>query len=143
MRFLIIDDHPVFRKALRDSIADRFSPSEFIEYGREKDFPSSWSQIQVDFAVVDLELFQSYHFDLIKTLHHELPHLPIMVLSMYGDAEKINASLKAGACGFVTKHDPPELVMKGIQTLLDGGNFLSERASAVLAESVRQTAEPP
>lgn len=143
MRFLIVDDHPFFRKALRDSIADQFSPSEFIEYGREKDFPQSWSSLQVDFAVIDLELFQSLQFDLIKTIHAEFPQLPIMVLSMYGDAGKINASLKAGARGFVTKHDPPDSVMKGIQTLLDGGNYLSERASAVLAESVRQIDAKP
>ncbi len=137
MRFLIIEDHPVFRKALKDSLADQFEGAEFIEFGHERDFPRSWDDIRADFAIVDLELYQAFQTNLIETLHQAHPDMPVLVVSMYGEAAKIRASLEAGARGFVTKHDPPDMLLTAIDALLNGETYLSERASAALVEAMQ------
>lgn len=139
MNFLIVEDHPVFRNALISTIQSRMPEAEFVEFGDERSLPESWEGYVFDFAIIDLELFSSFQFGLIERLHAECPELPILVMSMYGDAKNINTALKAGAKGFITKHDPPQALHTAIAALQRGDNYLSDYASSILVDSVKQT----
>jgi DNA-binding NarL/FixJ family response regulator len=62
------------------------------------------------------------------------PLLPVLVLSMHDDAYYAERALRAGAAGYVSKLDAPDMLVRAIRRVLAGQRHLSERAaSAVLA----------
>lgn len=137
MKFLLIEDHPVFRKALRDLIFDSFPDSAFREASTVKETLRIVNDYVPDFIIIDLELFHSFNFDLIDQLHQTFPAVPILVISMYGDSSHINRALKSGANGYITKHDAPEHIERAIHALLQGSRYLSEKASSALVQSIQ------
>jgi DNA-binding NarL/FixJ family response regulator len=72
----------------------------------------------------------------------------VIVLTTYDLDEYLYEALRAGACGFLLKHAPPEELLLGVRAAADGGALLSSQVTGrLLAEFAarRPTArrEPP
>jgi DNA-binding NarL/FixJ family response regulator len=72
----------------------------------------------------------------------------VIVLTTYDLDEYVYEALRAGACGFLLKHAPPEELLLGVRAAADGGALLSPRVTGrLLAEfAARRPAarrEPP
>lgn len=59
--------------------------------------------------------------DAVRELHAEHPALPIMMLTVFGDEERVYDSLRAGAVGYLLKNDDPGAVLDAIQDVHAGG----------------------
>jgi DNA-binding NarL/FixJ family response regulator len=65
----------------------------------------------------------------------------VVVLTTYDLDEYVYDALRAGACGFLLKHAPPEELLLGVRAAADGGALLSP---AVTSRLLREfTARPP
>jgi DNA-binding NarL/FixJ family response regulator len=59
----------------------------------------------------------------------------VIVLTTYDLDEYVYEALRAGACGFLLKHAPPEELLLGVRAAADGGALLSPAVTArLLAE---------
>ena len=59
----------------------------------------------------------------------------VIVLTTYDLDEYVYEALRAGACGFLLKHAPPEELLLGVRAAADGGALLSPAVtSRLLAE---------
>jgi DNA-binding NarL/FixJ family response regulator len=59
----------------------------------------------------------------------------VIVLTTYDLDEYVYQALRAGACGFLLKHAPPEELLLGVRAAADGGALLSPQVtSRLLAE---------
>ncbi len=59
--------------------------------------------------------------DAVRALHQEHPDLPIMMLTVFGDEERVYDSLRAGAVGYLLKNDDPGAVLDAIVDVHSGG----------------------
>jgi DNA-binding NarL/FixJ family response regulator len=65
----------------------------------------------------------------------------VIVLTTYDLDEYVYEALRAGACGFLLKHAPPEELLLGVRAAADGGALLSPAVtSRLLAEFARRPA---
>ena len=76
------------------------------------------------------------------------PIVKVIVLTTYDLDEYVYEALRAGACGFLLKHAPPEELLLGVRAAADGGALLSPAVtSRLLAEfaaaGLRRPASPP
>ena len=78
-----------------------------------------------DVALVDLGLPRMSGIDGIRELKLRHPNLPIVVLTVYEDDERIFGALCAGACGYLLKKTPPERLIDGIRDAMAGGSPVS------------------
>ena len=53
------------------------------------------------------------------------PRVRVIILTTYDLDEYVYAALRAGACGFLLKHAPPEELLLGVRAAADGGALLS------------------
>ena len=70
----------------------------------------------------------------------------VIILTTYDLDEYVYAALRAGACGFLLKHAPPEELLLGVRAAADGGALLSPAVTRrLLAEFTarRPAALPP
>jgi DNA-binding NarL/FixJ family response regulator len=95
-----------------------------------------------DLVIVDISLGNTSGIDLIKTFNGEDADLPLLVVSMHDESLYTERAIRAGAMGYVMKHEPPKTVRKAIQRVLGGEMYLSEKmASSLVAKLMRGSGE--
>ncbi len=143
-RILIVDDHPLFREGLRQMI-DR-NP-ELIVCGEAADATEAMQAIadqNPDLVLVDISLGGASGIDLIKNIKATHDDLPVLVVSMHDESLYAERALRAGAVGYVMKHESAKTVKAAISKVLAGEIHLSERMStSMLSRLMRGKGEEP
>jgi DNA-binding NarL/FixJ family response regulator len=135
-RILIVEDHPLVRERLREVIERE---PDLAVCGEAEDHQTALKLVEAthpDLVLLDLVLKRSHGLDLIKDLRVSHPQLAILVLSMHDEALYAERVIRAGARGYIAKHEATKTVLKAIRTVLDGNLFLSEARIAALTEKI-------
>jgi len=96
-RIVIVDDHPIFRRGLKEIIE---SDAKYIVAGEAGDGETAIQQIKSlkpEVAVVDLNLPKIGGLEVVRTVR-ALAHPPaVIVLTMQAEESVFNAAMDAGA----------------------------------------------
>src|SRR4051794_11564232 len=84
-------------------------------------------QTQPSIAIVDVTLKGSSGLELLKDLRAHGFAVPVLVLSMHDESVYAERALRAGARGYVTKHEASGEVLKAIRRILKGEIYLKPR----------------
>ena len=131
LRVLIIDDHAVVRRGLREILADERG----VEVSEAADTCAAMELIRGEpwsLLVLDIDLPGRDGIELLKDVRRERPRLPVLMLSVYPEEQFALRSLKAGASGFLSKDAAPEDLVKAVRKILQGGKYFSERVVDML-----------
>ncbi|HMF67868.1 MAG TPA: response regulator transcription factor, partial [Phyllobacterium sp.] len=119
--FVIVDDHPLFRGALKLALSSKTNDVEIIEIG---DLESAKALIQgssdIDLVLLDLSLNGIGGLTGLISLRALQPMVPVAIVSATDDAVTIRAALALGAAGFISKSSSPETINEAVKTILDG-----------------------
>src|SRR5438128_4022611 len=129
-RMVIVDDHPLFRKGLQELI---HSDSSFVvcgEAGNASEAMEVIRKLHPDLVIVDLSLPGTNGIELIKNIRAEFAKLPILVLSMHDESLYALRALRAGAEGYVMKHEAMANVVQAIREVFNGRPYLSPAMAA-------------
>ena len=141
-RIVIVDDHPLFRKGLEQLIQ---SEDGFAVCGEANNAPEAMDVIRKlnpDLAIVDLSLPGANGIELIKNIRAEFSKLPILVLSMHDESLYALRALRAGAEGYVMKHEAMTNVIQAIREVFNGHPYLSPAMAAqVITKFAHRQAE--
>ena len=126
-RVAIVDDHPVVREGLKKVIDQQ--PDLAVCWDGE----TAASAVQAipaarpDILIVDLALAGMDGLELVKNLRALHPQLPVLVLSMHDENLFAERALRAGARGYIMKHEAPENLLLAIRRVLAGDIYLSRK----------------
>jgi DNA-binding NarL/FixJ family response regulator len=123
----IVDDHPLVREGLTNLVN---SQSDLIVCGEAKDSAEAIAGItkaRPDVAIIDISLTNESGLELIKHLVRQFPQVALIVLSMHDEALYAERALRAGARGYVMKHETSKSVLASIRQVLAGSVYVSER----------------
>jgi DNA-binding NarL/FixJ family response regulator len=126
-RVFIVDDHPLVREGLTNLINGQ---NDLIVCGEAKDSAQAIDGIakaQPDVALIDISLTNESGLELVKHLGRQFPQVALIILSMHDEALYAERALRAGARGYVMKHETSKSVLASIRRVLEGGVYLSER----------------
>lgn len=84
-------------------------------------------QTRPSIAIVDITLKGSSGLELLKDLRVHGIAVPVLVLSMHDESLYAERALRAGANGYITKHEASEDVMVAIRQVLAGDIYLNPR----------------
>lgn len=132
-RVFIVDDHPLIRLSLRDIFAQQPDMAVCGEAGERGPALAAIEESQPDLVIVDLKLKDSDGLELIKDLTQRQNKAVCLVLSMHDEALHSERVVRAGANGYVSKHEDVETFMKAVRKALGGEIYWSERAAAEVA----------
>lgn len=126
IRVLIVDDHPVVRRGLREILADE----QGIEVSETADTHEALGLIREQtwsLVVLDIDLPGRGGLELLKDARRERPRLPVLILSVYPEEQFALRTLRAGASGYLSKDSAPEDLVKAVRKILRGGKYFGER----------------
>lgn len=137
MRVLLVDDHGIVRRGIRDVVSEMFGEVEFGEASDGAAAIDLVSSSTWEIAIVDLSLPNRGGIDLVRELKTRCPAMPILVLSMHQEREYVVRAFRAGASGYVTKSAASEELPGAVRTLLAGKIHVdAARAGEVVAHLV-------
>ena len=123
----IVDDHPLVREGLTNLINGQ---SDLTVCGEAKDSAGAIDGIakeRPDVAIIDISLTNESGLELIKNLVKQFPQVAVVVLSMHDEALYAERALRAGARGYVMKHETSKSVLASIRRVIGGDIYVSER----------------
>ncbi|HEX9879405.1 MAG TPA: response regulator transcription factor [Candidatus Binatia bacterium] len=138
IRVLIVDDHAIVRRGLRELLSDEFRGAAFGEASNAQQALEQISKKEWDVALLDITLPGRSGLDLLKEVKAARPRLPVLVLSAHPEDQFAVRVLKAGGEGYLTKESAPEELAKAIRKILAGGRYVSPTLAEKLAVSVRK-----
>ncbi|MBB5702337.1 DNA-binding NarL/FixJ family response regulator [Ochrobactrum daejeonense] len=121
MHFIIADDHPLFRGALRQVLSGQSQDVEIIEAG---DFNAVKKLVgekeDIDLLLLDLTMPGGSGLSGLVTLKALQPALPIIIVSATDDATTIRHAVELGASGFISKSASMETIGEAVRAVLAG-----------------------
>lgn len=124
-RVILIDDHPVVRRGVREAIAAEEGIEVVGEAATVDDARSLSEREQPDLATVDISLGDENGLELIKQLRGDHPRMKILVLSVHDEHLYAERALRAGADGYVRKSESADRIMEAVRTVVSGGTALT------------------
>lgn len=130
-RVIVVDDHPLFREAVKQALATAFPGIAIAEAGtldavseilaRDSDF---------DLVLLDLKMPGVQGFSGLVYLRAEYPSVPVAVVSASEEAHLMRRAIDLGASGYIPKSSSAETMKKAIAAVLRGDIWLPEDAGA-------------
>jgi DNA-binding NarL/FixJ family response regulator len=135
MRVLIVDDHPMTRTGLVYLINHQPDLIVCAEADNAADALGAVDACEPDLVLVDITLPGKSGLELVKDIKAIRPGLPILVISMHDESLYAERVLRAGARGYITKHEGGKELMQAIRHVLSGQIYVSEKMSAHILET--------
>lgn len=125
---LIVDDHPLYRSALRQVIDGMFGDAhEIMEAGcfdEAESLVGERANLDLDIILLDLHLPGSIGFSGLIELRNRAPSVPIIVVSASAADNVIRDALTYGASGFIPKSFSTEGIRDALETVISGQLFV-------------------
>ena len=138
-RFIIVDDHPLFRGALGQALRSAFANAEVLEAGSLDELTERLETAgEIDLILLDLSMPGVHGVSGLLYLRAQHPEVPVVIVSASDDAATIRQCLDCGASGFIPKSQPVERIREAIRRIIDGEIWLPpdiDLTSAPVGES--------
>ncbi len=143
IKVIVVDDHPVVRRGLKQIIEDE---PDMEVAGEAKNAGECFSLVRktdCTLVVLDITLPDRNGFDVLKQLKYEYPNLPILILSVHSEDQYGLRFIKAGASGYLMKEGAPEELVKAIRKVTAGDKYISASLAEKLVSHLDASDKPP
>ena len=123
LRIMLVDDHPIVRRGLRDILVDAFAGAIIHEVGYGRDAMALIHSQMWHVIVLDLSLPDGSGLDVLKRVRELRPRLPVLILSMHAADQFARRAIAAGASGYLTKDAADSELVTAVSRLARGGKY--------------------
>ena len=123
LRIMLVDDHPIVRRGLRDLLADAFAGAIISEVGSGREALAALHANVWSVMVLDLSLPDGSGLDVLKRVRELRPRLPVLILSVHAADQFARRAIAAGASGYVTKDAADVELVTAVSKLARGGKY--------------------
>jgi DNA-binding NarL/FixJ family response regulator len=116
----IVDDHPLFRNALRHTLSDAFGDLKLSEAGSLNELVALLEKQGMDLILLDLNMPGVAGFSGLVTLRSLYPDTPVAVVSANESPSAIRRCLSLGASGYIPKSVSVDKIRTAIAAILRG-----------------------
>lgn len=138
IRVLIIDDHPLFRRGVRqlleledgyEVVGEAASGQEGIELARALD---------PDLILLDLNMKGIDGLETLRTMRDLGVDARIILLTVSNSADDLMSAIRAGCDGYILKDNDPADILRLLTSAMDGKNAISPELMSLLATALRE-----
>ncbi len=133
IRLIIADDHPLFRRGLKNAFSETPDIEVVNEAENGEDLLKKIPGLDLSVVLLDVSMPGKNGLDLLKQLRDEYPKLPILILTVYPEEHYAVRFFKAGASGFITKESSTDQIYAAVRKVASGGKFASPAITEKLA----------
>src|SRR5512141_1378892 len=145
-KILLADDHVMFRRGVKSMIQGMDNVEVVGEAGDGLELLKLLKEIHPHLVIMDISMPNLRGLEATREIKVLDPGIKVLILSMHKEREYLYHALTAGAEGYLLKEDADGELISAIETLRQGGTFISPLLSVQMAdifvEKFRSGAEP-
>jgi DNA-binding NarL/FixJ family response regulator len=134
LKIFIVEDHPITRYTLGKFLQKKPDLELCGEAATGAEALERLAEVEADLILIDVLLSGMNGLQLVEQLQEKYPALLCLMLSGHNETLYIRRAFSAGARGYILKGNPSEM-LEAIQTVRDGGTYLSPALQAKLSEA--------
>lgn len=131
IKVLIVDDHAIVRRGLREILNDE-PDIEVFEAGSAEHAAEMIQKDPWDLIVLDLDLPGKSGLHLLDEVKSDPRSIPVLVLSVHPEEQFALRTMRAGAAGFLSKDTAAENLVAAIRRILSGRKHISPAVAEML-----------
>lgn len=139
---VIVDDHPIFRKGLREIVeADK----RFRVVGEAGDGAEALSQIEEfrpSIVILDIDMPEMDGFRVVQELRRKKITVDIIFLTIHSEEDILNEALAAGVKGYVLKDSVSTEIISAIDAVRQGHHYTSPSITTQLINRAQRGRSP-
>ena len=139
IQLLIADDHAIVRAGLKQIVAEESDITVVGEAADSAEMMTLLRKQTFDLIILDINMPGKSGIEALKEIKTNYPELPVLILSMYSEAQYGLRAIRAGASGFLKKVSAPDELIKAIRMIYNGGKYISQELAEQLAASYDQS----
>jgi DNA-binding NarL/FixJ family response regulator len=132
MNFLIVDDHEVVRRGVRELLGREYPAAHLTEAGDSAGATAQLVDPSWDLILLDINIPGRGGFDVLAEAKRLCPKTPVVVFTMYPEAEFAVRAFQLGAAAYVNKASGGDELLAAIRKVLAGGKYIT----SLLAEKL-------
>jgi DNA-binding NarL/FixJ family response regulator len=125
LKILIVDDHSLIRRGLRDVLSEEFKGVVIGEASNHDEAISLFYAEQWDVVLLDINMPGLSGLETLIKMNRANPDVAVLILSAVSESEYALQALKAGAAGFINKRNASEELVVAIKKVLSGDTFMN------------------
>jgi len=135
-QFIVVDDHPLYSHGVAMLVEQELRLECAGEAATIAEAQALLSERRPRLAIVDISLQGQSGLELVRAARSEWPDTLVLVVSMHEENLYGERALKAGARGFVMKHQSPAVLLQAVRDVLAGKIAVSEELSSRMLEGI-------
>ena len=127
LRVLLVDDHPLMRRGMRTLIEQQ---PRFEVCAEAESAPQAFEMVRrwsPHVTIVDISLQSTNGIELTKGLRAQSPEMHVLIVSMHDEELYAERALRAGAEGYLMKHEAGDKIIVALDRILQGEIYISDR----------------
>jgi two-component system nitrate/nitrite response regulator NarL len=137
LRVLLVDDQPLFRRALATLIGAQFDMTVVGEGENGRDALEKVRNLKPDLVVMDVNMPVASGVDGVNAIRAAGFATPIVMLTVSEDDDDLFESIKAGANGYLLKNVRPEQLFEDMRVVMRGEAPIAPAVASKLLEALR------
>jgi DNA-binding NarL/FixJ family response regulator len=125
LKLLIVDDHPVFRRGLREIIEEHRTFQIVGEASDGKTALDLLGELKPDVIVLDIDMPRLNGLEMARSLQRDKSAIRIVFLTMYKDEDLFNAAMDVGVKAYVLKENAGEDIIRALEKVARSEGFVS------------------
>jgi len=143
IRVLVVDDHPIVQQGLSGLITARYGMTIVGQAKDGNEAVDKTRTLQPDVILMDLVMPGKGGLETIVEIRQENPQARILVLTSFGEDDRVSAAIKAGASGYLMKDSSPDELLHAIREVAKGNLFLPQDIALKLRNDLQNPQEIP
>lgn len=137
IRILLVDDHLLFRQAVRDVLALEQDLVVVAEASDGQEAALLAAEVQPDVVLLSLSMPVCHSCETIERILACAPHACVVIFASSNQAEHILCALQCGAIGYITKDTDPESLLMALRRAARHEFYLTPTLAAHFLTFVR------
>jgi DNA-binding NarL/FixJ family response regulator len=141
-RILIVDDHEVVRRGLRQVLAEAFPDASIEEADSSETALAAIASTPWDLVLLDVNIPGRSGLEVLEDARRLRPGLQVLVVSAYPEEEFAIRCIRLGAAGYLTKNAASAELVAAARKALAGGKYVTARLAERLMDVLGGDAQP-
>ena len=125
MKFLLIDDHALFRDGILLVLEGLHMSVETLEASSYESAKIIMDETtDIDLVLLDLDLPGISFLEALQAIRQQLPNCPVVILSGTEDHRIVEQAIRSGARGYIPKSSPAKTMLNALQLVISGETYI-------------------
>ena len=128
IRVMVVDDHPIMRNGLRDTLEASGRFKVVGEAGDGEEAVRTVEELNPEVIVMDVIMPNKDGIDACREIMERQPDMRIMILTASTEEDAVIEAIAAGATGYLQKYSRPEELVQAVLDVAEGRLRIPDQA---------------